>query len=90
MRLLAWVLRAALFLLLFGLALNNQHEVTVNGLFGTEWQAPMIVVILASFVAGVALALAAVGLRRWPLGLPLRAPQSPAVRTVDGPPRDGL
>lgn len=66
MRLLAWVLRAALFLLLFGLALNNQHEVVVHGLFGTQWRAPMIVVVLASFVAGVALALVALGVRRWP------------------------
>ncbi len=66
MRLVGWVLRGVLFLLLFGLALNNQQEVVVNGLFGTRWSAPMIVVILVSFVAGVVLALLAVGIRRWP------------------------
>lgn len=80
MRLLAWVVRAALFLLLFGLALNNQHEVVVRGLFGTEWRSPMIVVVLASFVAGVALTLFALGLRRLPIGArqtEAPGPQSP-------------
>lgn len=62
MRLITWIVRAILFLLLFALALNNLHDVDVRGLFGTEWRAPMIVVILVSFAGGAVLALVAL----WP------------------------
>ena len=91
MRLVAWVARAALFLLLFGLALNNLHDVEVHGLFGVTWRAPMIVVVLAAFTAGAALALIAL----WPrqLQTPRRNATAPEP-TADSPassnpPRDG-
>jgi lipopolysaccharide assembly protein A len=57
MRVISWVAVATLFLLLFGLAANNQHEGLVKGFFGAEWRAPMIVVLLLSFAAGALLTL---------------------------------
>jgi putative membrane protein len=91
MRLVAWVARAALFLLLFGLALNNLHDVEVHGLFGVTWRAPMIVVVLAAFTAGAVLALVAL----WPRHLQQpRRDEPPPVSVADNtasanPPRDG-
>jgi uncharacterized integral membrane protein len=52
MRILVWLLRFAVFALLFALALNNQHEVALKTLFGHEWRAPMIFIVLAAFVLG--------------------------------------
>jgi putative membrane protein len=54
MRALVWLLRAALFVLLFAFALNNQHETHVNGFFGREWRGPMVFVVLAAFGLGAA------------------------------------
>ena len=54
MRLLVWLVRAALFFLLFAFALNNQQEVAVHWFFGFEWHAPMVIVALAAFAAGSA------------------------------------
>ena len=53
-RLLRWALKAALFFTLFAFALNNQHEATVHFFFGTFWRAPLVLVVLAAFSAGVA------------------------------------
>ena len=55
MRILSWFLRLVLFLLLFGLALNNLEPVTLHLLFGTEWRTPMIVLLLAVFALGAVL-----------------------------------
>jgi uncharacterized integral membrane protein len=55
MRVLSWFLRLVLFLLLFGLALNNLEPVTLHLLFGTEWRAPMIVLLLVVFALGAVL-----------------------------------
>ena len=55
MRLIAWLLRAFVFFTLFAFALNNQHSATVKGFFGVQWQAPMVIVVLAAFAAGCAI-----------------------------------
>ena len=55
MRLVVWFLRALVLLLLFAFALNNRHEATVHGFFGTEWHAPLVIVILVAFAGGCAL-----------------------------------
>ena len=55
MRILSWFLRLIVFLLLFGLALNNLEPVTLHLLFGTEWRTPMIVLLLVVFVLGAVL-----------------------------------
>ncbi len=65
MRVLTWLLRILVFLTLFGLALNNRHAVTMNGFFGTQWQAPLILMCLIFFAAGCALGALAVTWRQW-------------------------
>ncbi|OIQ75654.1 hypothetical protein GALL_426750 [mine drainage metagenome] len=55
MRLLSWFFRLVLFLLLFGLALNNLEPATLHLLFGAQWHAPMIVLLLVVFALGVVL-----------------------------------
>jgi lipopolysaccharide assembly protein A len=50
-----WLLKAALFFTLFAFALNNQNVVAVHFFFGQQWQAPLVLVVLAAFVAGMAL-----------------------------------
>jgi len=53
MKYLAWLLKAAIFFALFAFALNNQQDVTVHFFFGTSWTAPMVLVVLAVFAAGL-------------------------------------
>ncbi|MGA8010712.1 MAG: LapA family protein [Thiomonas sp.] len=55
MRILSWFLRLVVFLLLFGLALNNLEPVTLQLLFGTQWHTPMIVLLLVVFALGAVL-----------------------------------
>ncbi|MFT3719841.1 lipopolysaccharide assembly protein LapA domain-containing protein [Pseudorhodoferax sp.] len=52
--LLKWILKAAIFFTLFAFALNNQQEGAVRFFFGTEWRAPMVLVVLAAFALGLA------------------------------------
>ena len=54
MRLLVWLVRAALFVILFAFALNNLEDVTVRWGFGREWHAPMVFIVLAAFALGCA------------------------------------
>jgi uncharacterized integral membrane protein len=54
MRIVGWVARGLLFLLLLGFALKNTDPVTVRYYFGVAWQAPLVVVLLVIFVLGVA------------------------------------
>ncbi len=52
-RLLQWLLKAAVFFTLFAFALNNQQDTRVHFFFGTYWQAPTVLVVLAAFALGV-------------------------------------
>jgi len=79
MRILSWFLRLVLFLLLFGLALNNLEPVTLHLLFGTEWRTPMIVLLLTVFALGAVLGVLAL-MPSW-----LRHRRS-ARRSADAPP----
>ena len=54
MRLLVWLVRAAVFFTLFTFALNNQHESIIHWFFGQEWRAPMVIIVLAAFGLGCA------------------------------------
>lgn len=56
MRALLWVLRIVLFLLLFTFAVKNSSPVNVRFFLDAAWQAPLIIVLLAFFVGGAALA----------------------------------
>ena len=59
-----WLPKAAIFFTLFAFALNNQQDVTVHFFFGTLWRAPLVLVVLAVFAAG--LVIGAVGMvPRW-------------------------
>ena len=54
MRPLVWALRALIFFTLFAFALNNEQPAVVHGFFGTQWRAPMVIIVLAAFGAGAA------------------------------------
>ncbi|MDO9095488.1 MAG: LapA family protein [Rubrivivax sp.] len=54
MRLISWLIRAFIFFALFAFALNNQQPAIVRWFFGVQWQAPMVIVVLAAFAAGCA------------------------------------
>ena len=51
--LLKWVLKAAIFFILFAFALNNQQDTTVHFFFGKEWRSPQVLVVLSAFSMGV-------------------------------------
>ena len=53
MKYLAWLLKAAIFFTLFAFALNNQQDATVHFFFGTAWTAPLVLVVLVAFAAGL-------------------------------------
>jgi len=52
MRIFIWLLRAIIFVALFGLAIKNSGPVDLRLYFETVWQAPLSMVVLASFAAG--------------------------------------
>ncbi|HUW37185.1 MAG TPA: LapA family protein [Rhodocyclaceae bacterium] len=59
MRLLIWLLRAIVFVLLFGLAIKNSGPVYLRSYFESSWQAPLSLVMLGSFAAGAAIGVTA-------------------------------
>ena len=65
MKYVLWLLKAAIFFTLFAFALNNQQVVSVNFFFGTLWQAPLVLVVLAAFSAGLALGVLVMMPRWW-------------------------
>ena len=65
MKYVLWLLKAAIFFTLFAFALNNQHVVSVHFFFGTLWQAPLVLVVLAAFSAGMALGVLVMMPRWW-------------------------
>jgi len=52
MRILIWLLRAIVFIGLFGLAIKNSGPVELRLYFDTLWQAPLSLVVLGCFAAG--------------------------------------
>ncbi len=63
--LLKWMLKAAIFFTLFAFALNNQQDASVHFFFGTQWRAPLVLVVLAAFTAGVAIGVLGMVPRWW-------------------------
>ena len=59
MRIVIWLLRTIIFVALFGLALKNSASVDVRLYLDTVWQAPLALVILASFAAGTLIGMTA-------------------------------
>ena len=65
MKYLMWLLKAAIFFTLFAFALNNQQTVAVHFFFGTLWQAPLVLVVLAAFAGGLSLGIFVMMPRWW-------------------------
>lgn len=59
-----WLLRTIVFIGLFGLAIKNSGTMELRFFFDRSWQAPISVVLLASFAAGVVVGLGALVGRR--------------------------
>jgi uncharacterized integral membrane protein len=104
MRLLVWLVRAAVFFTLFTFALNNQHESSIHWFFGQEWRAPMVIIVLAAFGFGCAFGIFAMVPSWWrhrriarrettrapaPAAAPAVVP-SGVEPALTHPPRDGL
>ncbi|MEO7337180.1 MAG: LapA family protein [Caldimonas sp.] len=103
MRLLVWLVRAAVFFTLFAFALNNQHEARILWFFGQEWRAPMVFIVLAAFALGCAFGIFAMVPSWWRHRRLARVRQPASVLPTDPPgataaaeplpqhpPRDGL
>ncbi|NMM79745.1 hypothetical protein B2J86_02180 [Acidovorax sp. SRB_14] len=65
MKYLLWLLKAAIFFTLFAFALNNQQDATVHFFFGTQWRAPLVLVVLSAFTCGVAVGVLGMVPRWW-------------------------
>jgi putative membrane protein len=55
MRVLLWGCRIFIFLFLLAFALKNSDPVSVRFFFDSDWQAPLIIIVLAFFAGGAAL-----------------------------------
>jgi uncharacterized integral membrane protein len=95
LRIIKWLLKAAVFFTLFAFALNNQQDTTVHFFFGNHWRAPQVLVVLLAFSIGVAVGV--VGMVPWRRKHPHQTPP-PALSpdtlpmTAASPPRyaDGI
>jgi uncharacterized integral membrane protein len=84
MRALNWFVRLILFLLLFGLALNNLQPAVLHLLFGTQWTAPLFVLLLAAFTLGAVLGALAM-LPGWLRARRAQASQAMTIKAVPAP-----
>jgi lipopolysaccharide assembly protein A len=60
MKILSWIVRAFVFIVLFGLAIKNSTQVDLKFFFDQTWQMPLSLVILIAFGVGAAFGLSAV------------------------------
>ena len=93
MRILVWLFRAFLFFALFAFALNNSHEAAVRWFFGTEWRAPLVIIVLLAFGIGCAVGVLAMVPAWWKhRRAATRSVSSPAAAAPlsTAPPIDGL
>ena len=54
-----WIIRLCIVLILVWFAMKNVQDVTIKGLPGQSWDAPLVFVLLSVFVAGVVIGLLA-------------------------------
>lgn len=76
-----WLLKAAIFFTLFAFALNNQQTVAVHFFFGTLWQAPLVLVVLATFAGGLSMGILVMMPRWWKKRKVALVPSSAALPT---------
>ena len=88
--LLKWMLKAAIFFTLFAFALNNQQDATVHFFFGTQWRAPLVLVVLTAFTAGVAIGVLGMVPRWWKHRRAARRVQPVQLAVPPGSPASGL
>ena len=79
-----WLLKAAIFFTLFAFALNNQQDATVHFFFGTQWRAPLVLVVLSAFALGVIVGVLGMVPRWW------RRRSAPAAATAATVPATSL
>jgi uncharacterized integral membrane protein len=77
LRLLQWLLNAAVFFTLFAFALNNQHEAKVYFFFGTQWRSPMVLIVLSAFALGMVIGVLGMVPRWWRQRKAAQATQTP-------------
>ena len=80
-----WLVGAALFLALLFLSLDNAEVVTLRFFRVATWQAPLVFVVFVTFVAGVAIGLAAGALRNTRLKRQLKRMRRDAAREAPAP-----
>jgi uncharacterized integral membrane protein len=85
MRLFVWLFRAFIFFTLFAFALNNQHNATVRWFFGVEWNAPLVIIVLAAFAGGCAIGVLAMLPAWWKHRRVARRVAPPAAATPAAP-----
>ena len=85
LRLLQWLLKAAVFFTLFAFALNNQQETRVNFFFGTFWSAPTVLVVLSAFSLGVVVGVLGMVPRWWRHRQALRMNPAPVAEPKSAP-----
>ena len=78
MKYLMWLLKAAIFFTLFAFALNNQQEAGMHFFFGYQWRAPMVLIVLTAFAAGLVVGAMGMLPHWWRSRRRLAAPTSPA------------
>jgi uncharacterized integral membrane protein len=59
MKLIIWLLRAVLFVVLLGFAIKNSSIVTLHFFLDTAWSLPLVIVMLVFFSVGAAVGLSA-------------------------------
>ncbi len=60
LRVITWILRILLFLVVVSFAVGNQDLVTVRYFMDHTWQAPLVLVLFMAFAVGAALGLLAI------------------------------
>jgi uncharacterized integral membrane protein len=86
LKLLQWTLNAAVFFTLFAFALNNQHEAKVYFFFGTQWRAPMVLIVLIAFALGMVVGVLGMVPRWWRQRQAAKAIQAPASSNAEAQP----
>jgi uncharacterized integral membrane protein len=91
MKYLLWLLKAAIFFTLFAFALNNQQDGSVHFFFGTQWRAPMVLIVLAAFALGLAVGVLGMVPRWWTQRSAVRrAGMPPATAPAAASPESGV
>jgi uncharacterized integral membrane protein len=60
MKILSWIVRVFVLIVLFGLAIKNSTQVDLKFFFDQTWQMPLSLIILIAFGVGAAFGLTAV------------------------------